>query len=206
MVSGRTSKTMGGKKPKELSKPELATPETKRVIIDALDKALRSIRFPAMDEARETLNKILRRGLSDDERGENLVKILGELSESDTEAAFRSAFAVVLCRGIDQCPEPTPEELKEVLEQLSTLPFEFRAIMEKRVKSIKRDLPHKPGGGRPDSLTLDQKKEACRQVGMLMGQGVLFRDALDRVGRQFGVGPRTIQRAWQKRAELYEKT
>ncbi len=164
------------------------TPETKRIIVEAWDKQLGSIGFPPLDRARETLNEILRKDPSEIEPG----------------TVTRLSAIVTILDNIDNSPEPTPEDLQKALEKLKSFPFEFRAMLDNTFKSIKRNLPHKPGGGRPSSLTLDQKKEACLKVGMLMGQGVRFRDALTRVGRAFGVGWRTIQRAWQEQAKLHK--
>jgi hypothetical protein len=178
---------MAAKKSTDASKSKLK-PETRRVLVEAFDKAFRSLGFPALEEACETFNQVLK----------------GDLSEADRETVFRSTTMMGLLDYIDNRSEPTPKELEEILAKLQTLPFEFRAHLDQTMKSVKRKLPHKPGGGRPHSLDPDQKREACRRVGILMAQGVTFRDALDRVAKAFGVGARTIQRAWQKRRELHK--
>jgi hypothetical protein len=170
------------------SRQNRITPETKRIIVEAFDMQLGSIGFPPLDHARQTLEEVLRK----DPLGSN------------SETRIRLNAMVTLLDCIENSPEPTPEGLQEMLEKLKSLPFEFRTMMDETFKSIKRNLPHKPGGGRPSSLTLDQKREACLKVGALIGQGVSFPDALTRVARAFGVGKRTIQRAWQKRAELHK--
>ena len=111
---------------------------------------------------------------------------------------------VELLDAIENRDEPTPEELQGILAKLKTLRFEFRTVLDKMTKSVKQNLPRKPGTGRPSDLTLSQKKEACKRVGLLMSQGVEVQDALSRVAQRFGVGRRTIQRAWQKRRELHK--
>jgi len=59
-----------------------------------------------------------------------------------------------------------------------------------------KKLPHRPGGA-PRKLTLEQKNKASELVGIFMGRGSSFREALSQVARKFKVSPRTIQRAWQ---------
>jgi hypothetical protein len=123
-------------------------------------------------------------------------------SAEDFQSGTLMATVATLLDYIENREEPTPEELTEILEKVKTLGFELRSMLNKITKSIKRNLPHRPGGGRPESLTLDQKREACIKVGTLMGQGLNFREALERVARQLGVSAKTVQRVWQKRAQL----
>ena len=170
------------------SSGEKITPETRRIIAEAFDKQMSSIGFPPLNTARDTLREVFQKGPSNAEPG----------------TVLRLTAMVTLLDYIENTPEPTPEALKEALKKLGSFPFEFRAMLDGAVKSIKRKLPHKPGGGRPSDLTQDQKKAACSKVGMLIAQGVSLQDAQTRVASSFGVGRRTIQRAWQKRAELHK--
>src|SRR5215469_8572667 len=128
----------------------------------------------------------------------------GDSSEANQAKISRSTTMVELLDAIENRGEPTPEELQGILAKLKTLRFEFRTVLDKMTKSVKQNLPRKPGTGRPSDLTLSQKKEACKRVGLLMSQGVEVQDALSRVAQRFGVGRRTIQRAWQKRRELHK--
>jgi hypothetical protein len=197
LVSRGVVKKMTAKKSLKSGKSKI-TPETKRIMIEAYDKQLVPLGFPPLQHGRKEIDEFLRKGLAeaDSETG---------LSVEDFEKEALSSAAMTLLDYIENREEPTQEELRLILEKLKTLPFEFRALLDKATKSMKRNLPHKPGGGRPESLKPDQKREACLKVGTLMSQGVTFRDALSRVARTYGVGARTIQRAWQQRAELHKK-
>jgi uncharacterized protein YoaH (UPF0181 family) len=57
--------------------------------------------------------------------------------------------------------------------------------------------PHRPGGA-PPKLTSKQRKKACELVGILMGQGDSYSEAVEKVALRFNVSPKTIQREWQK--------
>src|SRR5262249_47726267 len=143
---------MGKKKSRGRSTNKI-TPETKRILVEAVDQAFGSLNFPAIDEARLALRDITE----------------GDLSEADPENVFRSTVMISLLDYIESRDEPTPEELREILEKFKTLPFEFRSVLDKMTKSVKQNLPRKPGGGRTSSLTLDQKKAACAKMGQLLG-------------------------------------
>jgi hypothetical protein len=197
LVSRGVAKRMTAKKSVKSLKNKI-TPETKQILVDAFDRLLVPLGFPSLQDGRKAVDEFLRKAHS--EADSETV-----LSAADFERGALSSVVTTLLDSIENRAEPTQEELREILEKLKTLPFDIRALLDKTTKSMKRNLPHKPGGGRPDSLTLDQKIEACLKVGTLMGQGVGFRVALERVGRHFGVGARTIQRAWQKRAGLHNK-
>ncbi len=188
---------MGAKKSVNSSKSKI-TPETRQILVDAFDKQLVRLGFPSLQHGRKALDEFLRRSLSE-------VDSESPLSPEDFKKGVLASAVTTLLDSIENRDEPTPEELRQILEKSKTFPFEFRAILDKTTKSMKRNLPHKPGGGRRDSLTPDQKREACARVGTLTGRGVRFRDALEQVGRHFGVGARTIQRAWQKRASLHRQ-
>jgi len=122
------------KNSKELSAKKLR-PETKRVIWQVLDESLQAINFPVLEEARERLSKILREGFSEKDRGpeSTLTKILtGEgVSATDLESVFRSVIIIKLASQIEKMPEPTPDELQHILKELKTLPYEFRATMDR---------------------------------------------------------------------------
>src|SRR4029077_9885261 len=144
---------------------------------------------------------------TDEERCQALLRALTrkDLSESDRQKLTGVEIALVMRDAIEKMQEPTLEEFDSLLEQFRTFPFLLReamGTMDQKIKSVKRSLPRKSGGGRRSSLSLDQRKDACLRVGHLMGKGVAFPDALARVGRHYEVGPKTIQRAWQQRAEL----
>jgi hypothetical protein len=196
--------------PGKLPKSELR-PETKKVITEAADKILRSVGLPTLSEAYEKCKTIVGEGAaqSDEQRYEAVLKKWSGddlLPESEKQELHGVVTVLVIRDYIEKMPEPSPEEFNALVEQFGNFPFLLRGAMgtmDHKIKSVKRDLPRKAGGGRRSSLTLDQKKDACLRVGLLMGKGVAFPDALVRVGRRFGVGPKTIQRAWQKRAQLH---
>jgi len=181
---------MARKKRTPAKSPGRVSPETKRILVEALDDVMCPIGFPHWNEAQEMFDRLLQKP---------------DRSDIEIDSAIRASIIVSMLSYIDHSPEPSPEKLQEMLGELKAIPFQLRKSLDTNVKSLKRQLPHKPGGGRKESLTDSQKREACVRVGTLMGQGVRFRDALFRVGQTFGVGARTIQRAWQKRALLHQK-
>lgn len=93
--------------------------------------------------------------------------------------------------------EPTPEELREVLESCKKLPYQMRATFGDAIKR----MPHAPGGA-PPKLTDAEKEDVCTRVGSYMGQGHSFREALQRVAKEKSVSTRTVQRAWQERQRI----
>lgn len=93
-------------------------------------------------------------------------------------------------------PEPSPKEVESVLTLIRTLPYLLRSLFQEAAKS----LPPSPGG-HPPGLTPEQRKQVCLQIGELYGMGVELRDAQDRMAKRYGVGLRTIQRAWQERGK-----
>jgi hypothetical protein len=92
-------------------------------------------------------------------------------------------------------PDPNPEQFDKVLAFMGTLPHFLRGSLQDAAKS----LPPSPGG-RPHELTHDQRREVCKQIGYLYGEGVALSDAKKRMAQRYAVSLRTIQRAWQERA------
>ena len=178
---------MKTKKPKNSASRNKIHPETRQTLLQAANDAFRAIGFPALDEARATLSEIIQRGMA----------------EGDFEKTYRSSTMIAFVDYIDNMTEPTAEKLGNILEKLRMLPTGFRTTLDQTVKEVKQNLPRKPGPGRRSSLNVEQQKEACLRVGFLNGKGVELSDAFVRVGRSFGVGPRTIQRAWQQRVKLH---
>ena len=107
-------------------------------------------------------------------------------------ASSREELTAFLLNG----PEPDPQELETVLSLIRSVPYLLRSAFE----SAAKNLPPPPGG-RPRDLTPQESKEICREIGWLYGQGVELRDAQKRMAQRYHTSLRTIQRAWQHRAQ-----
>lgn len=107
-------------------------------------------------------------------------------------ASSRKELTAFLLTG----PDPSPEEIETVLSLIRTVPYLLRSYLQDAAKS----LPPSPGG-RPQELNPEQRKEVCLQIGQLYGLGAELRDAQKRMAQRYGVGLRTIQRAWQERTK-----
>jgi hypothetical protein len=92
-------------------------------------------------------------------------------------------------------PDPTPTEMEAFRAFVRTVPFILRGAFQ----DLAKGLPPSPGG-RPHELSLDQRREVCKQIGYLYGEGVTLADAKSRMAQRYGVSLSTIQRAWNKRA------
>jgi hypothetical protein len=93
-------------------------------------------------------------------------------------------------------PDPSPGELEGIITLMRTVP----SLLRKSLQTAASTLPPPPGG-RPKGLTPQQAKDVCAQIGWLYGQGVEVRDAQKRMALRYNRSVRTIQRAWQQRAQ-----
>jgi hypothetical protein len=59
--------------------------------------------------------------------------------------------------------------------------------------------------GRKRSLDVAQQAEVCSFIGTLFGQGVPLKLCQLRASQRFGVSRRTVERAWQQRAQLAQQ-
>jgi hypothetical protein len=126
-------------------------------------------------------------------------QLLTEVSEPNT---LNTALLAGIESVLSEMSEPSPKELQRILSALKgKLRYEIRPTMVKVAKEMKDKLPRKPGGGRGAALTPEERSKACDEVAGLMRKGASYKIALVRVGSRFGVSPRTIQRAWQKRRD-----
>jgi hypothetical protein len=153
-------------------------PRTAKRILDALREEFREAGFPQPEEAVE----IARSALTKKEEGVNLLA-------SSIVLGFWEEFI----QGLKEAPEPTSEALNEQLMKLKDLRYQFRD----RLLDAGKKTPHRPGGA-PPKLTSKQRKQATELVGILMGQGDTYSEAVEKIARRFDVSPKTIQREWQK--------
>jgi hypothetical protein len=103
---------------------------------------------------------------------------------------------------LNKMSEPSPQEFESAVADIKrNLLYQVRAALSQAPQEIKKTLPRKPGGGRKRSLNPRRKREARNKVSALLRKGVAYKVALVRVGQKLGVSARTIQRAWQTRAE-----
>ncbi len=98
-------------------------------------------------------------------------------------------------------PEPTPEQLSATVDAIRLLPYTLREALPKAGKEAAKKIPHRPGG-RPRGLKEHEYLQVCKDIGSLLAEGVRLKDAQKRVAQRKGVSLRTVQRVWQRRAEI----
>ena len=154
------------------------TPATQKKVMDAVNEELRAIGLGTFDDV------------------ERMTK------EMNPKNTIRLVILSAIQRQLNNMPEPAPEELQGVLAAINgKLRYEIRARLSTATQEIKKQLPRRPGGGRGKALTAQQENQARDKVASFIRRKVPYKIALTRVGQQFGVSARTIQRAWQKREE-----
>jgi hypothetical protein len=105
-------------------------------------------------------------------------------------------------------PEPDPWELDAQIEAIQLLPYTIRKVMPEAAHDAAKAFP-RDEGGRPRSLTDQESKVVCEEIGKLIARGVRLLDAQNRLAARMsklkgkGVSIRTIQRAWQDRAKWF---
>jgi hypothetical protein len=115
----------------------------------------------------------------------------------------RQAPIVGLAQALRQKPEPTKEELKEVLSRLTafkTMPQHLRAIYKEAKKGLPRARsgPHK-------KLGPERKATACGKVTSLLGQ-YSSREAIKIVARENKISERTMYRIWREHWQAQKTT
>jgi hypothetical protein len=126
------------------------------------------------------------------ERVERWKKYYGFAQKVGSSAGSHEQLTAALLAG----PDPDPAEFEVWLAFIRTFPHFLRGSLQ----GIAKSLPPSPGG-RPRELDARQSMEVCLQIGNLYGQGVALPNAQKRMAQRYGVGLRTIQRAWQERAK-----
>jgi hypothetical protein len=160
------------------------TPQTRKMIQDAVNAEFTAAGLGRLDEAANILTKA---GIDD------LPKIL--------EAGILLGFQKQLVY------EPSKEELASALSGIKNkLRFELRSTFTDTFVRMKKRLPRRRGGGRKEVLTSEQKVEACDEILSLVGKKVPLKIAFERVARRFtvrlghNVSARSVKRAWQGRS------
>ena len=93
-------------------------------------------------------------------------------------------------------PDLQPVELETVLALIRTVPY----LLRSQLQGVAKRLPPSPGG-RPRTLSPEESRAVCQQIGTLFGQGVRLPHAQKRIAGRYAVSFRTIQRAWRERAK-----
>jgi hypothetical protein len=122
--------------------------------------------------------------------------VLDRLHQRMSQVRTREQFAAML-----DAAEVSPEEEPFIRSSLRILPGYLITQVKKLVRSGLKDLPSLPAG-RKAALTPEQQADVCSFIGALFARGVSLRVCKQRAAQQFGVSVRTIERAWQHRAEL----
>jgi len=92
-------------------------------------------------------------------------------------------------------PEPSPSDVRLLLQLLPNLEYVLRRFAPKMAKQI---LPHAPGG-RPSAVTPALRGQVCREIGDLLVKGLRLIPAYKRLAQRHHVSVRTIQRIWNER-------
>jgi hypothetical protein len=95
---------------------------------------------------------------------------------------------------LQSLPDFPPEQVQPCVQMILELLYMIRENLPKAAKEFPR-----PPGGRPRAMDDSQKREACKRVGQLIGDGLGTTDALKRVADHYGKGFRTMQRVWRER-------
>ena len=117
----------------------------------------------------------------------------------------REAFVAKLLKE----PEPESFELEAQVEMIYLLPYTIRKVMPEAMREATKIFPQDPGG-RPRTLTDNESRYVCQEIGSLIAQGVSRLDAQDRLARRMSqkkgedVSLRSVQRAWQNRKKWFD--
>jgi uncharacterized protein YoaH (UPF0181 family) len=166
-------------------------PSTVKKIVGAMRKRLEKILGPlpaTLPSAHQQMYVTVSRSLK------------GKVDDTTLQRAFGSAAMLTIWtdmeQGLKDKPEPTPEQLKKILEEIEAL--DFASLVGASLKRISRKLPPFPPGKKP-SLTLEQQQQALMEVHQLTTkEGRSRKKAYATVARKYGVHWRTIQNLWVK--------
>lgn len=119
----------------------------------------------------------------------------GQVDEAALDRAFRSSAMLAIWteaeRSLSDKPEPTPEQLRSILEEIETL--DFAGMLRNTFKSVLRKLPPAPRGKRT-TLDTRQRKQAVSKVRDLIDRrGLGHKQAYQQVAQDYDVHWRTIQ-------------
>jgi hypothetical protein len=139
-------------------------------------------------------------------------KLGADTFEQGVEMAYRLSASVTEL--LDKIR--TREQFAAVLDGMPDLPVgkeglaaaAFRMIpefistqMREHASTWLKELPGTPTGRRR-ALRSTEQAAVCRYMGTLLGEGVDCKTCKKRAAQRFGVGVRTIERAWARRAVL----
>lgn len=184
-IRGR-GKTAGLRVRKEgVPVPQRMSDATKKRIIAAIDEELRA------------------GGISNFAKGAKVIDDAGLY----VAQGFNAGILVQVKEMLDAALEPPPEQLDKLIEDIKKrFIYELRPAVLKAFKELKKKLPYRRGGGRPETLPTEKDKSAaCDAVSALLRKKVPLRDAFVRVAQEFTVrlghhvSARSVQRAWQGR-------
>ena len=96
-----------------------------------------------------------------------------------------------------------PERVQLLVALMSALPGILEAFVHQAITTKAETIIH--SGGRPQTLTAEQKREIVERVAKLHLQGVNIGPAQERIAQQMNVSKRTVQRVWLQRAKLAKR-
>lgn len=165
-------------------------PATRKQLESALEEELRRIAPDASGADFERVRKVWKGFL-------NLVN----QHKLSIEEVLAVGVAAGVALSLEDLEEPTPEQLRELLKGIRSIPSSLREPL----RAYSKRLPRREGGGRKPKLTTEEERQVCAQIGSLYSTGVPLRDAFEKVSRQFKgkrISPRTIKRTWEKREQI----
>ncbi len=127
---------------------------------------------------------------------EQLAKSLeGKIDGVELDRALRSSAMLAVWaeaeRSLKDKPEPAPEQLRSILEEIQTL--DFARMLKNTLKEISRKLPPSPRGQRNTLKPPEQKAAIARVSELTRRRGLSRKRAYQEVAQNYSVHWRTIQ-------------
>lgn len=168
---------------------QLLQPETKRKILEAWSKEFKAAGLPTVEEARKEMETLLRKPEHYEPH---------EFAMSGFVSGSSWTPLAVIDRAISEWPEPTPEELEDILKRIDGFRFEIKPIFDEAAKKLSKSLLRRLGG-RPLVIELDEHPKICNEVLALYKMRVPLGIAFKRIAKRHNVSAKSIQRIWQGR-------
>ena len=112
------------------------------------------------------------------------------------EELRRKLKAHIIEKMIDS-PEPTVDEMEDFRQRAENIDNALRTLVVPTMKEILKKLPHNRGG-RHRALPPDKVNRACRDMAILLYQGVEKVDACKRIAMRYRISPWTMNRYWRE--------
>jgi hypothetical protein len=129
--------------------------------------------------------------------------LAGEVGESPetAEVFIRKYFKDTMVAQYEKYPEPSSEELTQILIDLETAPVNVRKILMTMAKTVRAQV-----GGRPRLLAANNNEaKLCARVSKLLADSIPEPEAIQTAATRFGVTRWTAHRAWKRYRKAQEE-